>query len=582
MASTIKLLNENGKTTTIGSGSNTTDITLDGSKLMYQVDTIVALRGLTETPSTIYVTGYTTANDNAFGSNFYKWNSTSTSSDNGGTIIKLTGTTTGRYELQYSGAINVKWFGFKGIGTTVDTALLQAAFNSGHNIYEIDKASYTLAATVTIASGTVLKANGAIFSPTTTAMTSLFHISNETNIDIYDLRLSGLYYDTIDSLFSITDSQHINIYSMFVTLCKLGINVGDQTSATNSEINFFGIQNFNCVTVLQTQGFNTQAFLTGCIMVGLENANFPTLIAKTVINRGGALHISNSAVLSPTTATGMDFYMTPTDYLQDISGVSAYRYGKISCSNTTLETSGVILKSFDNGKFITAESTTHGAVMFDTCSSYTATDASPYIYTDVGFMDNINVTNCRFIFPTTRTAQNITAMNNTVGINTDNASWIQGFRDYIDGITGGVLLFEKDRVVLNATVLNNLAIGNNVLWSTVWDSIVSGDRHQGDFDGTTYTVPAGGYSNILIVGNLEVTENVVAAVQTVEMHINVDGVVKHKEFSTTAYAGALNIAITASLKDVAAGSLIKLNITPRGAGVTAIASGSYLKMIATV
>jgi hypothetical protein len=59
----------------------------------------------------IYVTGYTIANDNAFGSNFFKWNPTSVSVDNGGTVIKLTGTTTGRYELQYSGAINAKWFG---------------------------------------------------------------------------------------------------------------------------------------------------------------------------------------------------------------------------------------------------------------------------------------------------------------------------------------------------------------------------------------------------------------------------------------------------------------------------------------
>ena len=33
MASQIKLLNEEGKTTTISSGSNTTDITLDGGDI---------------------------------------------------------------------------------------------------------------------------------------------------------------------------------------------------------------------------------------------------------------------------------------------------------------------------------------------------------------------------------------------------------------------------------------------------------------------------------------------------------------------------------------------------------------------
>jgi hypothetical protein len=73
--------------------------------------TIDTLRAMTSTPITVYVTGYATANDNAFGSHFFKWNPTSIASDNGGTIIKLTGITTGRYELQYNGAVNVKWFG---------------------------------------------------------------------------------------------------------------------------------------------------------------------------------------------------------------------------------------------------------------------------------------------------------------------------------------------------------------------------------------------------------------------------------------------------------------------------------------
>jgi hypothetical protein len=89
--------------------------------------TITTLRARSTSPSMIYVTGYNTANDNAFGSNLFKWNPTSTDADNGGTIIKLTGTDTGRYELQYDGAISVKWFGAVGDGITNDAPFFTLA-----------------------------------------------------------------------------------------------------------------------------------------------------------------------------------------------------------------------------------------------------------------------------------------------------------------------------------------------------------------------------------------------------------------------------------------------------------------------
>ena len=92
-------------------------------------DTIATLRASNLTPSTIYVTGYHTKGDGAFGSNIFRWNPTSTEDDNGGTIIKLDSVATGRYELQYDGAVNVKWFGAKGDGVTDDTAAIQNALN---------------------------------------------------------------------------------------------------------------------------------------------------------------------------------------------------------------------------------------------------------------------------------------------------------------------------------------------------------------------------------------------------------------------------------------------------------------------
>lgn len=95
--------------------------TLVSSDLMHPVDTIDDLRNETGKYKYIYVTGYHTKDDGAFGSNMFVWDEDSTETDNGGTIIKCTTVTTGRYKLKYSGAVNVRWFGVKGDCIADDT-----------------------------------------------------------------------------------------------------------------------------------------------------------------------------------------------------------------------------------------------------------------------------------------------------------------------------------------------------------------------------------------------------------------------------------------------------------------------------
>ena len=97
------------------------------------IDTIAMLRAKTVTPSTVWISGYYTKGDGAFGSNIFEWDSTSTETDNGGTIIKLTSITTGRYKLKYSGAVTPEMFGG-----------LAEAINSGLCIKLKDNTAYVL------------------------------------------------------------------------------------------------------------------------------------------------------------------------------------------------------------------------------------------------------------------------------------------------------------------------------------------------------------------------------------------------------------------------------------------------------
>lgn len=101
--------------------------------LTVTVDTIADLRSISYPANTVWASGYHTKNDGAFGSHIFRLKGVKTTeTDNGGTVIIATiGGTDYVYELQYDGAINVKWFGAKGDGVTDDTTAIQAAIDFG-------------------------------------------------------------------------------------------------------------------------------------------------------------------------------------------------------------------------------------------------------------------------------------------------------------------------------------------------------------------------------------------------------------------------------------------------------------------
>ena len=129
----------------------TTYTKIESDALLFEktvtIGTLADLRAETTISSTVYVTGYHTAGDGAFGSNIFYWDETSVEDDNGGTIIKLTSITTGRYKLKFSEAVNVKWFGAKGDGVTDDLLAINSAirlealntirseYASSHSVY---------------------------------------------------------------------------------------------------------------------------------------------------------------------------------------------------------------------------------------------------------------------------------------------------------------------------------------------------------------------------------------------------------------------------------------------------------------
>ena len=101
------------------------------------VNTIAELKALDTTRiginNPVNVLGYNAAGDDGGGT--FIWNSTSTTADNGGTVIQATGVVTGRWIRIIDGLLSIKAFGARGDGSTDDRAAFAAAMAAVDEIY---------------------------------------------------------------------------------------------------------------------------------------------------------------------------------------------------------------------------------------------------------------------------------------------------------------------------------------------------------------------------------------------------------------------------------------------------------------
>lgn len=82
----------------------------------------------------VYLIGYTSAYDGAEG--FFVWDAASTVADDGGTVIGVSGVSTGRWKrLSPTSEVNVKWFGVKGDGSTPDAVPLSTVLSNFRSVY---------------------------------------------------------------------------------------------------------------------------------------------------------------------------------------------------------------------------------------------------------------------------------------------------------------------------------------------------------------------------------------------------------------------------------------------------------------
>jgi hypothetical protein len=208
--------------------------------------TIATLRDRSTAPAMIYVTGYSIANDNAFGSHFFKWNPTSSAQDNGGTIIKLTGTATGRYELQYGGnTVNVKWF------NTLSNAILSG--------FKLDFESNT---TINVPSD---------ISTIQGALNIIGNIIDDVYVTI----------KVADGTYGITSGINVN------HPCGLNIKlIGNETTASNCVLQVTGMPTFNMISCSNGNAFG---YINGFRINATTKATISNNYSGIIATNGSAI-----------------------------------------------------------------------------------------------------------------------------------------------------------------------------------------------------------------------------------------------------------------------------------------------------
>ena len=183
--------------------------------MITKVTNIAQLRARKGTVNALAETlGYYTPSDG--GGNTYQWNNSSVLSDNGGSVIAVTGVATGRW-ISTSSTVNLKQFGAKGDGTTNDTAAVAAAIATTKPVF-IPTGTYILTSNLVLNSNQQLygEGTGSVLKAGADGLRDLVGINGKTNVTVSNFKIDGGGQTT-----NVLQDLNIVLVSLFITLQML-------------------------------------------------------------------------------------------------------------------------------------------------------------------------------------------------------------------------------------------------------------------------------------------------------------------------------------------------------------------------
>lgn len=263
----------------------------------------------------VEVLGYYTSGDGG-GGNFY-WDNTSTEADNGGTIIQVTGVTTGRWKRQYNDSIQAIWFGFiESNSISVNTDILSDLILYARSIsikkIKIQSGVFILNAITTYvdieldgagSDKTILKCNTGV-SEFITVLDSVYNNialgrvgSVLSNLKLAgNVNLSNPYTNVVDGLVTNYHSATaLVIDGSKMTFSKMSINGFNKATKFKSNTYIIKFINFDMSFNNYAIHFDKTGFVTSGERISFDDGTIGNN-NYGIYNKGGMLHIHNTSI----------------------------------------------------------------------------------------------------------------------------------------------------------------------------------------------------------------------------------------------------------------------------------------------
>lgn len=277
----------------------------------------VVVSGLT-TGRQARVSGYSSSSDGAGG--LFTYDSASAAADDNGTVL-APAVGSGRWLRNYTGAVNVRWFGAKGDGVTEDTTPITAAIATGKPVF-FPAGTYLVGSQLTLSTnGQTLFGESANLSRIkASAAIQLFYGTGLSHVTIRDLALEGGhtgYLGTALSGVRLDNSHHTRIMNNTISKFEIGVFIRSPAGADSLSplvqgnvihdcyargVSFFGtgnssdpargVKNLRCV--------HNYVYNIGVGGVGSYAGSINTkecrggVIANNTVHNGDAIRIENS------------------------------------------------------------------------------------------------------------------------------------------------------------------------------------------------------------------------------------------------------------------------------------------------
>lgn len=239
-----------------------------------------------------FIGGYYADGDGG-GGDFY-WDAVSVETDNGGTILQVTGTTTGRWKRIYSGSVSVEMFGTKGDGTTDDTLSIRNAISCGAKTILLNKQSYLVSEIVFGTNEASLVFGKEFIGDNSTLLyngsTFIFDIRASTPTEYHKLKFENINFTVTNINAGVFNFNDITVAPIDGTGAgylkgvefKKCIFYGANVSGTVPLVNGNGIQGVKLMDFKIDSDCYIQGFKRGIYLFGCDNPTISAIFPQNV------------------------------------------------------------------------------------------------------------------------------------------------------------------------------------------------------------------------------------------------------------------------------------------------------------